>query len=88
MEVDVRQLRDRLSELLARAAAGDHLVVTESGQPKALLGPLPAGGNVPRDSRQSWITPPSSPGAVPPRPPRARASMSVQDMVDEDRFDD
>lgn len=85
MDVGVRELKERLSEFLERAARGEHLTVTERGKPKAVLGPLPGGDNVARGIAEGWITAPQERGPLPPRPERARASMSVRDMIDEDR---
>lgn len=39
LEVGVRELRENLSEWLDRAAAGEEIVVTERGKPKARLSP-------------------------------------------------
>jgi prevent-host-death family protein len=35
--VNVRQARDRFSSLLERAAAGDQIVITSDGRPKAMI---------------------------------------------------
>ena len=40
VEVGVRKLRENLSEWLDRAAAGEDVIVTERGKPKARLAPL------------------------------------------------
>ena len=40
MQVAVRELKDRLSELLRRAEAGEEIVVTSHGRPVARLGPV------------------------------------------------
>ncbi|MFO0847006.1 MAG: type II toxin-antitoxin system prevent-host-death family antitoxin [Gemmataceae bacterium] len=40
IEIDVRELPARFAELVAKAAAGDEVVVTSSGQRLALLTPL------------------------------------------------
>jgi prevent-host-death family protein len=40
--IDVRDLPDRFDELVAQAAAGGEVIVTEGGKPRALLVPLPA----------------------------------------------
>ena len=37
VEVGVRELRENLAEWLDRAAAGEEILVTERGQPKAVL---------------------------------------------------
>ena len=39
MQVAVREFKDRLSELLRRAQAGEEIVVTSRGRPVARLGP-------------------------------------------------
>ncbi len=45
-EVSVREAKDQLSSLLQRAEAGEEIVVTSDGEPKAMLvrfRPTPAG---------------------------------------------
>lgn len=39
--IDIRELPDRFAELVAQAGTGMHVIVTESGTPKAVLAPLP-----------------------------------------------
>jgi prevent-host-death family protein len=39
VEVGVRELRENLAEWLDRAAAGEEILVTERGKPKAVLRP-------------------------------------------------
>jgi prevent-host-death family protein len=85
MEVGVRELKERLSELLERASRGEHLTVTERGRPKAVLGPLPGGDHIARGIAEGWITAPESVGPIPPPPARARSSTAVREMIDEDR---
>jgi antitoxin (DNA-binding transcriptional repressor) of toxin-antitoxin stability system len=84
----VRELKARLSEYLERAARGEHLTVTDRGKPRAVLGALPGGDNVARGIAEGWITAPLAPGPLPSAPARARASVSVQDMIDEDRAEE
>ena len=40
VNVGVRELRENLSDWLERAAAGEEVIVTERGKPKARLAPL------------------------------------------------
>lgn len=40
MDVAVRELTVKLSAYLRRAAAGEHITVTDRGRPVAVLGPL------------------------------------------------
>ncbi|HSH11026.1 MAG TPA: type II toxin-antitoxin system prevent-host-death family antitoxin, partial [Ilumatobacter sp.] len=43
MDVGVRELKQHLSEYLARAERGEVIRVTDRGRPKALLMPVPGG---------------------------------------------
>ena len=88
MDVGVRELKKRLSEYLERAAHGERITVTERGRAKAVIGPLPGGDNVERGIAEGWITPARLDEPLPPPPQRFRASISVQDMIDEDRSDE
>lgn len=87
MEVGVRELKQHLSEYLDRAADGEQITVTDRGRSKAVIGPLPGGDNVERGLAEGWITPPQASGAHPPPPARFSASVSVREMLDEDRGD-
>ncbi len=40
MEIGVRELRGGLAAFVRRAAAGETIVVTQSGRPVAVLGPI------------------------------------------------
>jgi antitoxin (DNA-binding transcriptional repressor) of toxin-antitoxin stability system len=44
IEVDVRELPDRILDLNERAAAGDEVVITVEGKPVAWLNPIPVPG--------------------------------------------
>jgi prevent-host-death family protein len=39
-EVGLREMRQNASELVRRAEAGEHLTITVSGRPAAVLGPV------------------------------------------------
>ena len=58
VEVGVRQLRENLSEWLDRAAAGEEILVTERGKPKAVL--TAAETAYERMVREGRITPPTA----------------------------
>ena len=45
--IPLRDLRNRTSEVLRRAEAGEELTITVDGRPVAQLGPLPR--------RQTWV---------------------------------
>lgn len=85
MDVGVRELKQRLSEYLERAARGERITVTDRGRPKAVLGPLRDGDNLERGIAEGWITPAQVTSPLPAPPVRFRASMSVREMIDEDR---
>jgi prevent-host-death family protein len=64
VQIGVRELRAGLAGFLRRAAAGESFVVTVSGRPAAVLGPL---GGASRFSLEDLV----AAGAV--APPRSRA---------------
>jgi prevent-host-death family protein len=90
MDVGIRELKQRLSELLDRAAKGETIRVTDRGKPKALIGPVPGKRPVPdriaQGIAEGWITPGN---AEPPRflEKRFKAKKTIQEMLDEDRGD-
>ena len=81
----VRELKQHLSAYLERAAHGERITVTDRGQPKAVLGPVPGGDNIARGIAEGWITPPAHPGPRRPRPQRFTASATIQEMLGDDR---
>lgn len=84
MDVGVAELKAHLSEYLDRAARGEIVRVTERGQPKALLTPLPGQVRLDEGIADGWVRP--GDGSPPQRVrKRFRASATVQEIVDEDR---
>lgn len=83
MDVGVRELKQHLSEYLERAAQGETIRVTDRGQPKAILGPVPGSGRVAVGIAEGWIraAEESEPVAI----PRARAARSIAEVLGEDR---
>lgn len=83
MDVGVRELKQRLSELLDRAERGEIVRVTDRGRPKALIGPLPGRAAIEEGIAGGWITP----GSGEPLPPvaRARSKASVRATLEADR---
>jgi prevent-host-death family protein len=77
VEVGVRELRRHLSDWLDRAAAGQEVIVTERGRPKARLGPLSTAEEViERLVREGRAIPPSRPrGSLPPPIPMEGSIM-------------
>lgn len=83
MDVGVRELKQRLSEFLERAARGEVIRVTDRGQPKALLGPLPGVERLALGVEQGWVRPAAE--GAPVRVTRQRSRRRIAEAVDEDR---
>ncbi len=83
MDVGVRELKARLSELLDRAARGEVIRVTDRGRPKAILAPLPGAERLELGLREGWIRPGRD--APPESVPRQVAPMSTAQVLANDR---
>jgi prevent-host-death family protein len=83
MDVAVRELKAKLSAYLQRAAAGEHITVTDRGKPIAVLGPLAGGADLDAAAEAGWLTRATATGLEPVR--RRRPIRSIQDVLDEDR---
>jgi prevent-host-death family protein len=83
MDVAVRELKAKLSAYLQRAAAGEHITVTDRGRPIAVLGPPIGSVDLDAAAEAGWLTPATSSGLAPVR--RHRATRAVLDVLDEDR---
>ena len=83
MQVGVRELKARLSELVERASRGEVITVTDRGRPTAVLAPLPGRARLDQGIEEGWITPPSGRGFRPVR--RHRSPARVLDVLDEER---
>lgn len=83
MDVGVRELKQHLSEYLERAAAGETIRVTDRGQPKAILGPVPGSGRLAKGIAEGWIR--NAKESEPLPVPRAKALRSIADVMAEDR---
>jgi prevent-host-death family protein len=83
MDVGVRELKAKLSEYLAAAAAGEDVVVTDRGRPVARLVPFGSTSAVDRGVADGWIEAPRRTRLDPTI--RHRSNSSVLDILDEDR---
>ena len=83
MDVGVRELKQHLSDYLARAAGGETIRVTDRGEAKALLTPIPSAGVINRGVDEGWIRPSSGDALRPAR--RVLAKRSVLEVLAEDR---
>jgi len=84
MDIGVRELKQRLSEILERAAAGEIIRVTDRGHPKAVIGPVADLASFKAGIDAGWIVPAQS-LAPPRRVPRARHAGSSAQSLAEDR---
>jgi len=82
-DVGVRELKQHLSRYLDRAQRGELIRVTDRGQPKALLGPLPGRARLDAGIAEGWITPGSSAALRPAL--KAGSHRRVIDALAEDR---
>ncbi len=83
VNVGVRSLKEHLSEYLERAARGETIVVTDRGEPKAMLGPVPGRLDLERGIAEKWIRAGSG---EPPRPVRRfKPRIPAADVLREDR---
>jgi prevent-host-death family protein len=83
MDVGVRELKQHLSEYLERAARGEIIRVTDRGQPKAVLGPVPGMGRLASGVEEGWIRKADDVEPAPVR--RAKAVRHIADVLAEDR---
>ena len=83
MNVGVRELKQRLSECIERAARGESITVTDRGKPRAVLGPVPGVARLQQGVAEGWITAGSGEPLSAVR--RAKSRRSVREVIDEDR---
>jgi prevent-host-death family protein len=83
MDIGVRELKQRLSEIIERAASGETIRVTDRGKPKAILGPVPGAARIELGLEQGWIRPAEELPVA--RTKRHRAHRASADVLDEDR---
>jgi prevent-host-death family protein len=82
-DVDVRELKQRLSEYLDRAERGELVRITDRGRAKAVLGPLPGRARIDEGIPSGWIT--EGTGEALRDVPRWAARRSVADVLADDR---
>lgn len=83
MDLGIRELKARLSEVIERAAKGERIRITDRGKPKAVLGPLPGRGRIEQGIAEGWITPGTDTPPAPVSP--VTSSKRIADVLDEDR---
>jgi prevent-host-death family protein len=83
MVVGVRELKARLSEYLARAQAGEEVVVTDRGRPVVRIVALAPPSMLDQGIEEGWIEPARRTGLDVST--RHRSTRAVLDVLDEDR---
>jgi prevent-host-death family protein len=86
MDVGIRELKQRLSEIIDLVAQGETIRVTDRGVPKAVLSPALSSDQLAIGIEQGWIRPPRRQGQV-GRGPRMKSDRRVADVIAEDRED-
>lgn len=83
--VGIRELKAHLSEYVERAAAGETILVTARGKPRAELAPLSERSRIEQGIAEGWITPAKRPGGF--RRPRRRftSELTTEETLAEDR---
>ena len=87
MKVGIREAKAHLSAYVRMAREGEVVTITDRGQVAALLVPPHSLSNLDRGIAEGWIAPPTRRGPM-PRAPRFTATVSVADMLNEDRAED
>lgn len=83
MDVGVRELKQRLSVYLERAAKGEIIRVTDRGVPKAVIGPVPDRLRLDEGIAEGWVSPGAGGPIARVRPVRSRGRIA--DALSEDR---
>ena len=83
MNVGIRELRANLSRYVKRVEAGEEVTVTDHGRVVARLVPAKGESVIDRLIREGKITPARRPKGPPPKPIKAKGTIS--DLVLEDR---
>jgi prevent-host-death family protein len=86
MQVGVRELKQRLSEIIDLAASGEDVIITDRGTPRVRLSALAPTGVLEQGIAEGWIRPPLRDGPI-GQGPRVRADTRTSDALDEDRGD-
>lgn len=82
-EVGVRELRDHLSQYLARVQAGEEVVVTDRGRAVARMSPVKGERTLDRLIREGKVTPARKRGRTLPKP--LKTAGTVSDLIADQR---
>jgi prevent-host-death family protein len=88
-KVGLKVLKNKLSEYVRLAAAGETVVITDRGRAVAeIVAPQPGTGHesfIERGVREGWLTPAKNRGGLPPRPKPVPGLTFEQLMADLER---
>ena len=89
MDIGIRELKAKLSEVLDRAEAGEVIRVTDRGRPKVVIMPLPElvdlDARVTQGIEEGWIRRPRQHDGRRPRVTPLAGRRSIARILDEDR---
>jgi prevent-host-death family protein len=89
MDIGIRELKAKLSEVLDLAEGGEVIQVTDRGRPKVLIMPLPElvdlDARIAQGIEQGWIRRPKQHDGRRPRVTPVAARRSIARILDEDR---
>jgi prevent-host-death family protein len=85
MQVGIRELKARLSELVERAAGGETIRITDRGRLKAELTAPSTTSRIEQGIAEGWITPRRRHDGFDRPRRRFRTRVTVEQMLDEDR---
>lgn len=86
MDVGIRELKQRLSEIIDLVAKGETVRVTDRGVPKAVLSPALSTDQLGLGIDEGWIRPPQRSGRI-GQGARMKSERRVLDVLAEDRSD-
>jgi prevent-host-death family protein len=58
MEIGIRELKQRLSEIIELVCQGEHVVVTHRGMPKVTITPIAGAARLQQGIEEGWVRPP------------------------------
>jgi prevent-host-death family protein len=92
MEIGIRELKQRLSEVIEIACQGEDVVVTHRGMPKVVIKAIPGAARIQQGIEEGWIIPATNRAADPFKnlPPLGMGENtdSILDILRADRDDE
>ncbi len=84
MDVGIRELKQRLSEVLRLVERGEVVRITDRGVPKATITPIAGADRLAAGIEEGWIRPPAHRRRIGEATP-AQSDRRVLDLLREDR---